>query len=63
MSKERLEELVSILSERGVRDIKFHLDRSQPTTKEQRVNDACEVLEAILEARYRPLPELGDSVR
>lgn len=59
--KQRLEALDVKLKERGVVDVKFHADYTQPFEKV--AEDVITVLEAVLAGKTRPMPPVGDSVR
>jgi hypothetical protein len=62
-ARERLKTLEQRLKDRGVTDI--HLDwagrRNKPLS--QVTSDVCDVIEAFLDGKYHPLPDIGDSVR
>lgn len=57
----RLNALVETLKERGVVDIK--LDIAKDACFDDKLRDTVEVLQAVVDKRFKPLEPLGDSVR
>lgn len=67
--KDRLDEVQAKLIEMGVRDVKIHKDteRWNEMTMDERANTLCDVFEAWMSGRCKPVTEydspIGDSVR
>lgn len=57
----RLKNLEERLKERGVVDVKFHVDHSKGATAEQLATETAEFVEAILDGRTKPCFGIGDS--
>ena len=61
-TKARLDNLQKQLEDRGVVDVKFHVDRSNgPVDGQKLAEDTATVLEAMLEGRVSPALPIGDS--
>lgn len=57
----RLKSLEERLKERGVVDVKLHVDRTKGATAEQLAADTADFVEAILDGRMKPCFGIGDS--
>lgn len=59
--KERLTNLEARLKERGVVDVKLHVDNTTGATTDQVAAEAAAFLEAILDGKTKPFFGIGDS--
>jgi RNA-binding protein YhbY len=62
-AKERLQNLQTALSERGVVDVKFFFNKQRDASLTAVATDVADVVEALLDGRYHPHAGVGDSVR
>jgi hypothetical protein len=61
--RKRLMEIERRLKERGVKDIKFVWGSISQTPLSHIADDVATALEAYLDGKCHPLPDIGDSVR
>jgi hypothetical protein len=59
--KARLDALSERLKERGVVDVKFHVDKSGNPSADKVASDAADFIEAILDGKTKPCFGIGDS--
>ncbi len=59
--KERLANLEVRLKERGVVDVKFHVDKSGNPSADKVASDAADFIEAMLDGKAKPFFGIGDS--
>jgi hypothetical protein len=59
--KERLDKIQQRLIDAGYKDVKLHVVPG--ATLEKILNDAAEILEAVLDGKTKPLPPFNDSAR
>ena len=62
-AKERLQKLQTALQERGVVDVKFFFSKQRNASLATVANDVADVVDAMLQKRYKAHAGVGDSVR
>lgn len=62
-AKQRLQAMQATLRDRGVVDVKFFFKKQPHASLTNVANDVADVVEAMLEKRYKPYAGVGDSVR